>query len=160
MGAGRNSSSLPFIQQTLLQPDTVGSVALASSGGGGTPAWVASESSANARPGNSSGSREPRGLWGPRIPRVCLPSHSAPYPGHPTPSHQERADGSPLPTPPNLPDAHRRGRPPWALNLTPRKVPIVHLQSCFKVTLISKLLAALAGDYSCINQGEIMPVTD
>lgn len=48
----------------------------------------------------------------------------------------------------------------WRSNFNPRKVPIVHLQSCFKVTLISKLLAALAGDYSCINQGEIMPVTD
>lgn len=45
-------------------------------------------------------------------------------------------------------------------NFNLRKVPILHFQSCFKVTLISKLLAALAGDYSRINQGEIMPVTD
>lgn len=67
--------------------------------------------------------------------------------------------GTPLLVP-TVPDAHSRGRPPWALILTLRKVPIVHFQSCFKVTLISKLLAALAGDYSCINQGEIMPVTD
>lgn len=64
------------------------------------------------------------------------------------------------PAPPNIPEAQCRGLPPLALILTPSKVPIVHFQSCFKVTLISKLLAALAGDYSCINQGEIMPVTD
>lgn len=71
-----------------------------------------------------------------------------------------RGMGAPLRAPPNLPDARSRGRSPQALILTPRKVPIVHFQSCFKVTLISKLLAALAGDYSCINQEEIMPVTD
>lgn len=68
--------------------------------------------------------------------------------------------GAPLLAPPNIPDAQGKGQPPLALILTPRKVPIVLFQSCFKVTLISKLLAALAGDYSCINQGEIMPVTD
>ena len=68
--------------------------------------------------------------------------------------------GAPLWAPPNIPDAHGPGRAPQALILTPRKVPIVHFQSCFKVTLISKLLAALVGDYFCINQEEIMPVTD
>lgn len=68
--------------------------------------------------------------------------------------------GSPLPAPPATPSRPRQRAASPALILTPRKVPIAHFQSCFKVTLISKLLAALAGDYSCINQGEIMPVTD
>lgn len=73
--------------------------------------------------------------------------------------------GRRLPSQPRLPlpaahtTSRQRAASP-ALILTSRKVPIVHFQSCFKVTLISKLLAALAGDYSCINQGEIMPVTD
>lgn len=89
---------------------------------------------------------------------VCLPGSPLDPGGEARP--QAVGWGLPCPAPPNVPNAHSRGRPPQALILTPRKVPIVHFQSCFKVTLISKLLAALAGDYSCINQEEIMPVTD
>lgn len=66
----------------------------------------------------------------------------------------------PLPAQPATPSRPRQRAASPTLILTLRKVPIVRFQSCFKVTLISKLLAALAGDYSCINQGEIMPVTD
>lgn len=66
----------------------------------------------------------------------------------------------PLPAQPATPSRPRQRAASPTLILTLRKVPIVRFQSCFKVTLISKLLAALVGDYSCINQGEIMPVTD
>lgn len=130
-------------------------------------AWGAGESTANVRPGSSpealdfSGSREPRDLPD-CTSQGCAPSHSAPpTPGHPTmPGHRNVA-GAPLLTPPNIPAAHPPQRATsLGSNFNPRKVPIVYLQSCFKVTLISKLQAALAGDYSCINQGEIMPVTD
>lgn len=96
------------------------------------------------------------------LPTVSTPSGSA---RHRTvavtyttcPRHRAEA---PLPVPPATPSRPRQRAASPALILTPRKVPIAHFQSCFKVTLISKLLAALAGDYSCINQGEIMPVTD
>lgn len=130
-------------------------------------AWGADKPSANLSPGSSpedldySGSRS-RESCGAPCPNVvpALPllplTQVAPGRGRRTGS----GVGTPLQASPNIPDAHLRGRPPWPLILTPRKVPIVHLQSCFKVTLISKLLAALACDYSCINQGEIMPVTD
>lgn len=78
----------------------------------------------------------------------------------PTPIAPDTGAEAPLPAPPATPSRPRQRAASPALILTPRKVPIAHFQSCFKVTLISKLLAALAGDYSCINQGEIMPVTD
>lgn len=123
-------------------------------------AWGAPEPSATVRQGpapssltaQGPGSRETCGTARPKgVP--------APHPRPQRPGHREWGGGFPV-----GPSLHP-GRP-WqrvtssALILTPRKVPIVHFQSCFKVTLISKLLAALAGDYSCINQGEIMPVTD
>lgn len=54
-----------------------------------------------------------------------------------------------------LPDAHGGEQPPWALILTLRKVPIVHFQSCFKVTLISKLLATPAVIIPALIRGKL-----
>lgn len=155
---GRNSISPSSTQQTFVGPDAVGTaVPLA-------PEAVGCQGRAYVTWGSRGDFSEFREAGRPAGPRVCYTAPSRPSQaqtqesgwGPPGPPHTVRSP----PAPPNIPEAQCRGLPPLALILTPSKVPIVHFQSCFKVTLISKLLAALAGDYSCINQGEIMPVTD